>query len=175
MAKSNGQRPANSGERRLIRDEMIQSYLVQTSTLNLTGFKSKQSELHIHSKNAIHVSIGTNDDQSLVYEFAIPFSELYAGNAEVQNNLITMNVAVNALARPSAGGSPGGGSRPVGSMSGGGRGSGLGGGRSGGGMGGGRPGGGMSQGGGPKSQASGDKSGLFVRTSFKQKIKLAAN
>ena len=151
----------------------IKDYQSKLKTILAKGFRSNQTEIHLHDPNAIDIAVGTNKEEHIFYEMSIPLTELMDGNFIHLNELITLNVAVNALDRPSFGGGERGGQsgrtggRPDGAMSG------MGGGR--GGMGGGRSGGGMSRGGGGGygGNSQWDRGSLFEKVSFKQKFTLA--
>ena len=171
-------------EKKVAGNPFIEAYRSQLQTITIKGFQTNQTELRLNDRNPsaerIDIAVGADSAQNIVYEIAIPLKELMIENSVQLNELITLNVAVNSLDRPSSGGgrSGRGGERSGGEMSdmdGGGMAGGMGGGRSGGGrggMGGGRP-GGMSRGGGGYSgNSQGDRSGLFERASFKQKFLL---
>ena len=179
-----GKRPGSEFEKKVPGNPLIDAYRLQIQAIGAKGFLSKQTELKLNDKNGIDIAIGTDSSRFIVYEIAIPLKELMAGNSAQLDELINMNVSVNAMDRPTGGdrgdregraGRSGGGSRGEmsemgGGMEGGGR-SGGGRGGMGGGMGGGR--GGMSRGGGGYSNGgSGDRTGLFEKASFKQKFTL---
>ena len=42
----------------------------------MKGFQSKRNELLLNDRNDIQIAIGVDNLQSVVYEFAIPLSEL---------------------------------------------------------------------------------------------------
>ena len=181
-----GKRPGSEFEKKVAGNPVIDSYRLQLQSIAVKGFLSNQTELKLNDRSGINIAIGADSLNFIVYEFAIPLKELMAGNVVQLDELITLNVAVNALDRPSSGGGERGsqsgrsGGRSGGGMSemgGGMEGGGMGGGRSGGGrggMGGGR--GGMSRGGGGYSNGgSGDRSGMFEKVSFKQKFTLSKN
>ena len=172
-----GKRPGSEFEKKVPGNPVIDAYRLQIQSVGVKGFLSNQAELKLNDKNGIDIAIGANSSLFIVYEIAIPLKELMAGNSVQLDELITLNVSVNAMDRPSGsadrGGRAGrgsGGSRSELSDMGGGMqgGSRSGGGR--GGMGGGRP-GGMSRGG--SGSGSGDRSGLSERASFKQKFTLS--
>ena len=148
---------------------MIKAYEAQVGGISLSGFQSGPAELKLNGHSDIQLGIGAGSDQNLIYEIAIPFKQLVAGNLIQLNELITLNANVNVPTRPAAGGSEGRGPQGGGGMSGGG------GGRQGGGMsgmGGGRQGGRMAQGGGHGGPGSGDRSAMPEKASFKQKFVL---
>jgi hypothetical protein len=158
---------------------LIKVYKQQLQSVLTKGFISNQAELKLNNQNQsaqqIDIAVGTDTLRALVYEIAIPLKELMAGNSVQLDELITLNVAVNAMNHPSAGRSQAGrgGNLSEDGMSE--MGGGMGGGRGGmGGMGGGR--GGMSRGGGSYGGGgSYDRSGIFERASFKQKFTLTKN
>jgi hypothetical protein len=175
-------------EKKVAGNPFITAYQAQLKTITLSGFLSNQTTLQLidrhPSADQIDIAIGADSLQNIVYEIAIPLKELMVENSVQLDELITLNVAVNAMDRPASHGSEHGDhSRSGGEMSemdGGGMDGGMGG-RSGGGrggmgrggMGGGR--GGMSRGGGYGGNSSGDRSGLTERASFKQKFTLTKN
>jgi hypothetical protein len=172
-------RAAGSMEKKIRENPFIKDYQDQITVLGIKGFQSNHTELRLNDRKSIDIAIGAGTLQQIVYEFAIPLKELYTENLIHLNELITLNISVNALERPSSGGGEGGG-RPGMEMSG------MGGGRSGGGMGGSRQGGGMSGMGGGRSGGgmshggmsrggNGEKGSMFEKASFKQKFRLAAN
>ena len=168
-------------EKKVAGNPFITAYQAQLKSVLLSGFLSNQTALQLNdrhpSADQIDIAIGADSLQNIVYEIAIPLKELMVENSVQLDELITLNVAVNAMERSvSRGGDREDRSRSGGEMSemdGGGM-DGRMGGRSGGGrggMGGGRA-GGMSRGGGYGGNSSGDRSGLSERASFKQKFTL---
>ena len=161
-------KPANS---------LIKIYQLQLTKVLAKGFKSNISELTLNDKNDINIGVGADSIQHIVYEIAIPLKELFISDLIRLNELITLNVTINALERPASGEgfnanhSGMGGRRQsggMGGMNGGWRGEGMQGGM--GGMGGYRSGGEMAHQG-----ASGNRSALFEKVSFKQKFTLSSN
>ena len=164
-------------EKKSLANDLIKTYELQLTSIAIKGFKSGAKEVKLNNQNGINIGIGADKSQHIVYEIAIPLNELYSSDLIHLDELITLNVAVNALERPSYGGGGGSNMERSGGMSGGRSGggmSGMGGGRRGGGMSGGaggyRPGGGM-----PQRGGSGDRSNLFEKVSFKQKFTLTKN
>lgn len=155
-------------------NNLIKIYQLQLTKVLAKGFKSNVNELTLNNKDGINIGIGADSIQHIVYEIAIPLKELFPSDLIRLDELITLNVTVNALERPtSGGGSSGdhsgmGGRRPgggMGGMSGGRRGEGMQGG-----MGGYRSGGEMDRQGAP-----GNRGALFEKVSFKQKFTLTGN
>ena len=175
----NVKRNENLPERKPKGNESVKSYLLQFTKITCKGFRSNVSEVALNSSEHIRVGVGADSLQHIVFEIAIPLKELYVPDLLHLNELITMNVTVNALERPSSGEGAGGGMRGRpggGGMSGGGMGGGgsrRGGGMSGGGMSGGmrgeRSGGEYGQG------AQGERINPFEKSSFKQKFTLTSN
>jgi hypothetical protein len=152
----------------------IEVYRLNLNTLAISGFKSDKTEMKLNDKSGINIAVGADSLKHIVYEFAIPFRELYGDQPLTMGEEITMNVTVNGMERPN---SPSGSYNSGSAMSG--RGGGMGGGRGGmgggrGGMGGGRQGGGMSRGGGNGGGGFADKSGIYDRATFKQKFTLVS-
>ena len=174
------QRGSNESENRAENNLMVKAYVSQMPDILLKGFHSGQSELKLNSRKDIQIGIDANSDQNLVYEIAIPFDELINENLLKLNELITLNVNVNAMTRPSGGEtykgarSGGGNMRGGGGGGGGGR-MGGGGGGHGGGMGGGMREGGKEGGSYNGGEDSGNRSGMSEKASFKQKFVLVRN
>lgn len=176
-----GKRPGSEFEKKVPGNPFIDAYRLQIQSVAVKGFLTSQTEVNLNDKNGIDIAIGADSSRFIFYELAIPLKELMTGNSVHLDELITLNISVNAMDRPTTDGDregrsgrSGGGSRGEmsdmgGSMQGGGMGGRSGGGR--GGIGGGR--GGMSRGGGGYSSGgSGDRSGVFEKVSFKQKFTL---
>ena len=173
--------PGSQFEKKMPGNPFVNAYRLQLQTVTLKGFQSNQNELKIKDQSDFKIAVGADSLQSIVYEIAIPLKELMVENQIQLNELITLNVNVNAMERPAInrgqegrGGEKSGrmmseGENEMGgSMEGGGMRGGMGGGMRGG-MGGGMRGGmggGMRQGGYP------DRTGLFEKASFKQKFTL---
>lgn len=175
-----GKRPGSEFEKKVAGNPFIDAYRLQIQSVAAKGFLSNQTELKLNDRKGIDIAIGADSAKFIVYEIAIPLKELMSENNIQLAELITLNVSVNALERPSAGAgqSARSGGRSRGGMSemGGGRqGGGMGGGRSGGRMGGGGQGGGMQHEGGNGGNVPGDRSALFEKVSFKQKFTLSKN
>ena len=175
-----GKRPGSEFEKKVPGNPFIEAYRLQIQSVAVKGFLTNRTEVNLNDKNGIDIAIGADSSRFIVYEIAVPLKELMSDKSVQLDELITLNVSVNAMDRPSGGdreghtGRSGGGSRSEmsemgGGMEGGGMNGGMRGGRSGG-MGGGR--GGMSHGGGYSNGGSGDRSGMFERASFKQKFTL---
>ncbi len=170
------QRGSSEQENRAEVNLIIKDYTSQLPDVLLHGFQSGVSELKLNSRKDIQLGIGANFTQNLVYEIAIPLKELMVEQSIQLDELISLEVSVNGMERPSSGeGEHRGRSGEGGGMSGGG-GGGMGGGYSGGGhsggghSGGGRPGG--YSGGGGGGYDSGNHSSMAEKASFKQKIEL---
>ncbi len=165
----------NEMENRAEGNLMIKNYESQMPGLTLKGFLSGQSELKLNDHKDIQVAIGADSEQNLIYEIAFPLKDLMPETLIQKDELITLNVNVNAMTRPGGGGN---GNYGGGRSGGGGGRSGGGGGRMGGGMsggGGGRMGGGGRSGGGGGGYSSGDRSSQAEKASFKQKFVLVRN
>jgi len=164
---------------------LITNYKLLMTTVLCKGFRSNMTNLTLGEKNNINIGINADSSRHIVYEIAIPLNELFIPESIHLDELITMNVTVNALERPNFGGGQGG--RRSGSFGGGGMGGrmqegGMGGGGMsggmGGGMGGGRHGGGMPggmRGERSDSNMSGEAGNMFSKVSFKQKFTLTGN
>lgn len=170
MAWIGDRRVANPMEKKIRGNPMVSVYQSQISTIGAKGFQTNQGELRLNDRNGINIAIGADSIQHIVYEMAIPLKELYAQSSLQLNELITLNITVNPMERPSFNNGNSGGVSPNGANAG------MGGGRGGrGGMGGGMSRGGMSRGGGSGTNNQGDRSGTFEQASFKQKFILVQN
>jgi hypothetical protein len=162
---------ASRNENRLSKNNMLNFYRSNIQFIKTKGFKSGKTEVKLNDPSGINIGIGADSTQHIIYEIAIPLKELYDKKNITFNELLTLNMRINGMERPSPGGNYSGGM----SGRGGGR---YGGGRMGGGMsgmgGGGRPGGGMSHGGSQGNGFSG-MSDLFNSVSFKQEFELTDN
>jgi len=183
MMEMGNNRPGSQFEKKVAGNPFIDTYKSQLIAIAAKGFLSNRDVLSLNDHKGIDIAVGTGSEQRIFYEIAIPLKELMVENSFKLDELITLNVNVNALTRPSSGGDRGNRSNSDGDMQdremsgmdgrqGGGMG-GMGGGRGGmGGMGGmqggGMQGGGMSRGG----NGSADRSSLFEKVSFKQKFTL---
>ncbi len=149
---------------------LINDYKSQLTTVTAKGFKTENGNLPLINEDGINISIGTDSIQQLCYEISIPLNELIAKNLLHLNELLILNVKVNALNSSTSGGGKHDG-RYMGRYGGGGY---YGGGRGGMGedMGGGRYGGDFRQGGPNRAYGSGENSDLFVKSSLKQKFEL---
>lgn len=161
----------------------IRSYELMLGKVALKGFRSAQTETTLRKKEGIDIAVGENNEKQMVCEIAIPLTELFPKNEIHLNELMTLNVLINGLVRPTEGGGAGGGfEREAGGFSrggarmGGSRGVGgrMGGGGSGFGGGGGGEMHGM-QGGSRGGEGMGDRAAMFEKTAFKQKFKLTDN
>ncbi len=161
--------------KRVVENPIISYYKSQLSALEANGFKSHLRELNLNETKGIRIAIGADSLQHIIYEMAIPLSELYVQNSTIPAEVIVLNVNVNGMERPSFGNGSGegfserGGDRSRAAISGGGR---SGSGRSG--FGSGRSGGGMSRGN-NRGNGISERGSLFEKASFRQKFTLAAN
>ena len=139
-------------------------YKMDLATIKTKGFVSNNGDIPLMNKEGVNIGIGSSGEQKIIYEIAIPIHELMSEDKLELNELITLDVTINALDKP-AGGQPSGGGK--GGYSGGG-------GRSGGShMGGGGRGGGR----GASSQnttVANDRNAIFDKVSFKQKFRLTS-
>jgi hypothetical protein len=171
MMRSGMRRDADRNESKATENSMISFYKANIPAIQIKGFKSEKTGVKLNDQSDINIGIGADSTQHIIYEIAIPLRELYDPKGIRFDELMTLNITINAMERPSAGGGYSGGM----SGRGGGR---SGGGRSGGGrMGGGMPGmggGGMSRGGNGGGGFAG-MSSMFESVSFKQKFTLSSN
>jgi hypothetical protein len=162
---------ASNSEKKAVGNNLIRTYRSELPAILTKGFRSNQTEVKLNDRNGIDIAVGADSTQHIVYELDIPLKELYEENQIHLDELITLNVKVNALDRPNSGGGHSGMGDGMQGMGGGGMGGGYHGGGHSGGMGGGYHGGGMSRGGGYGGEYSG-MSSLFESASFKQKFTL---
>ena len=161
--------------RRVVENPLISNYKSQISAIGAKGFSSHLREVSLNETKGIRIAIAGDSLLHIIYEMAIPLSELYVQNSSTFAGIIVLNVNVNAMERPPLGNGSGegfserGGDRPSGAISGGGR---SGAGRSG--LGGGRSGGGMSRRN-IRGNGMSDRGGLFEKASLRQKFTLSAN
>ena len=93
----------------------INIYRLNLGPLPIKGFISNKTDIKLNDKSDIDIAIGVDKNQHIIYEFAIPFKDLYGEIRLGLNEEITMNFTVNGIERPnSAGGSFGGGSPRMG-------------------------------------------------------------
>jgi hypothetical protein len=135
----------------------VNYYKMDMANIKTKGFRQNNGDVPLTNKDGVNIGIGSESDQKIIYEIIIPLNELIEENNIQLNELITLDVTVNALDKPTA---------KSGMMTGGG------GGRRGGGMGGGMRGG--RGGGGNQQPASNgaERVDIFEKTSFKQKFHL---
>ncbi|MES2003762.1 MAG: hypothetical protein V4450_04520 [Bacteroidota bacterium] len=150
----------NSNTRTEFRNQ-VGIYKKEMVTVKAKGFVTNNGDIPLDNKDGISIGIGTDDRQSIVYEIAIPIKQLTEEQNLQFNELITLDITVNAMNKPA--GAQSNTTRSGGFSGGGGR-MGGGGGR----MGGGRRGGNFSA----SDNSSADRSSLFDKVSFKQKIRL---
>lgn len=144
----------------------VRYYKMDLAVIKAKGFLQNNGDLPLQNKDGLNIGIGSENDQKLIYEIAIPLKELVQENKLSLNELFTLDITVNALNRPNSGS----GETTGGGFSGGGR-------RMGGG-GGGRMGGGA-RGGGRGSfshteNGNEDRMAIFEKAGFKQKFRFAA-
>ncbi len=163
-----GQRGAGKFEGNPISKKSEKIDELEMTLVKAKGFKSNISEISLNDKKGIDIGIGVDSLRQVVFEMAIPLTELFVEEAGQVNQLFTLEVAVNAMDRPSSSGGGVGERSRMGGRSGGGRSGSMGGGRRGGGMEGEGAGGGRYQG-----SESGDRGSFFERESFKQKFRLS--
>jgi uncharacterized membrane protein YgcG len=144
----------------------VSYYKMDLAVIKTKGFLYNNGDVPLTNKDGVNIAIGSENDQKIIYEIAIPIKELMEQDKLQLNEVITLDVTVNGLDNKPAGQStaPSGGGRNGFGGGGGGRG---GGGRMGGG--GGRR-GGMSQ----TDNSANDRTSIFDKVSFKQKFRLTS-
>jgi hypothetical protein len=147
----------------------VSVYKMDMAAVKTKGFLAGNGDIPLNNKEGINIGIGIDSAEKIVYEIAIPIKDLMEEDKLQLNELITLDITVNALSKPE-GSSTGGGNATRGFAGGGGRmGGGMGGGRMGGG--GGRRGGGASV---ERDNGASDRSSLYEKVSFKQKFRLVS-
>jgi uncharacterized membrane protein YgcG len=136
----------------------VNYYKMNLASIKTKGFADNNGDVQLVNNNGVNIGIGSEGDQKIIYEIAIPLKEL-AGEMQL-NELITLDVSVNGINRPTAASGT-----PISRSGFGGRGGGGGGGR----MGGGRRGGGGNQ---QSANTSSEHIDIFEKASFKQKFRL---
>jgi hypothetical protein len=114
----------------------VSYYKMDLAVIRAKGFLQNNGDLPLQTKDGLNIGIGSENDQKLIYEIAIPLKELVKENKLSLNEQFTLDITVNALNRPNSGsgqstgaGFSGGGRRMgggAGRMGGGGRGAGRG-------------------------------------------------
>ena len=143
----------------------VKIYKSEIQTIKTKGFQTTNGDIALSNKEGIDIEVGADETEKIVYEFKIPLKELMQEDKIQLNEIITLELTVNSLPKPTNTSS---GEGTKGSYGGG-----HGGGGRGGGMGGGRMGG--SHGGGNynrENTGSIDRTSLYEKVSFKQKIRL---
>lgn len=146
----------------------VSLYKMDMPAVKTKGFLTNNGDVPLNNKEGINIGIGLDSAQKIVYEMAIPIKELMEEDKLQLNELITLDITVNALDKPRESGSDkGAGSRGGFNSGGGGR------------MGGaGRMGGGGRRGAGTaipeRDNAASDRLTLFDKVSFKQKFRLVS-
>lgn len=141
----------------------VEIYKSEIQTLKTKGFQTNNLEIKLSNNQDIQVAVGADSLEKIVYEIKIPLKELMDENLVQLNEIISLELTINSLDKPKSSSSQEG----TRSSFGGGGGA-HGGGRSGGGHGGGHGGGGYNN----QNLGGYDRSGLYEKVSFKQKIKL---
>ncbi|MBV9987070.1 MAG: hypothetical protein JO301_05290 [Chitinophagaceae bacterium] len=151
----------------LLRDEAskaVSIYKTEMTTPKAKGLLSHSTEIPLTNNDGVTIGIGANTADRIVYEIRIPVKELMDEGMLQLNEVVSVDVVVNALDRPSG--------QNAGSGESGGRSGFSGGGRGGGRMGGGGRG---MRGGGAFGNSGGSARGTaFEKTSFKQKVRLVS-
>jgi hypothetical protein len=142
----------------------VKIYKSEIQTINTKGFKTNNLEIKLSNDQEINVAVGADSSEKIVYEIKIPLKELMDEQMIQLNEIISLELTINSLEKPKTASSQEG---TRSSFSGGG------GGHGGGSHGGGGHGGG-GHGGSYNNQNSGgyERSGLYEKVNFKQKIKL---
>ena len=145
-------------------------YKAGIPSVKTKGFVTNNGEIPLNNKDGITIGIGEDAAEKIIYEIKIPIKELMEEDKVQLNELISLDITVNALDKPAekSNGSTEGREGRSGFSGGGGGRMGSGGGRMGGGMGG----GGRGRGGAGTQGVTSDRYAMFDKVSFKQKIRL---
>lgn len=141
----------------------VNYYKMDLVSISTKGFRQNNGDIALSTKDGLNIGIGSENDQKIIYEIIVPLKDLIEEKNIRLNEMITLDVTVNALGKP-AGQSDmasGGAKMRGGRMGGGGMGGG-------GGMRGGRSGGGGQQ----STNARSEQGSIFEKTGFKQKFHL---
>ncbi len=152
----------------------VSYYKMDLAVIKTKGFLSNNGDMPLITKDGISIGIGSENDQKVIYEIAIPIKNLIEEDKLQLNELITLDVTVNALDKPGGQSGASEGAARSGFGGGGGR-MGGGGGRMGGGGGGGRRGGGGGGSSARSDNTANDRTAIFDKVSFKQKFRLTKN
>lgn len=144
----------------------VKIYKSEIQTIKTKGFQTSNGDISLSNNQGIDIAVGADEAEKIVYEIKIPLKELMEEDKIQLNETITLELTVNALEKPSSSIS---GEGTKSSFSGGGGGHGGGGHGGGGRMGGGGHGGGNYN---KENAAGGDRTSLYEKVSFKQKVKL---
>jgi hypothetical protein len=142
-------------------------YKAEVQNVKTKGFITDVGEIPLINKDGINIAIGEDATDKIIYEIKIPYKELVEEDKIQFNEVISLDITVNSMERPTE--KPSGSAEGRSGYSGGGEHMG----------GGGRGGGGGGRGGGRSGGYSGERQGstadqyaMFDKVSFKQKIKL---
>jgi len=137
-------------------DRAIKNLIKNQQSFKADGFQVTNGDVSMQNNSGIVVRPGETETTGLIYEIAIPLSELFEGGAVNFSDVITMGISVSEMPIPQGapGGAPGGGGGGGGPRGGGG--------------------GGMGGAGAPGGMGSGGPSSSPARVAFKYKFTLAA-
>jgi hypothetical protein len=77
----------------------VNIYKLQLSGITAKGFINKNGTLPISDSSGVNIGIGSDDLQKIVYEISIPINEL-TGTNDIADLPIELKVSVNAMERP---------------------------------------------------------------------------
>jgi hypothetical protein len=75
-------------------------YRLNLQTVTAKGFASGNAELPLQNSNGIHIGIGSDNTQAIIYELVIPLRELLPGNTASTAPEMGLHITVNALKKP---------------------------------------------------------------------------
>lgn len=78
-------------------------YKMNLLSVNTKGFLTNNGEAPLVNNNGINIGIGLDDAQQIIYEIAIPIKELIQEDKLQLNELISLDITVNALGKQEAG------------------------------------------------------------------------
>ncbi len=80
--------------------DKINNYILHLTGISGSGFKTQQGEIKLNSENGIQIAIGEENPQNLIYEMAIPFSELMDTKLLQYNEQFKLKVQIKGLDNP---------------------------------------------------------------------------
>ncbi len=79
---------------------LVSKYKLQLPGIKTKGFKTKNGDLPLFDNNGISIGIGADSIKNLCYEISLPLNELMVENLLQLNEILQLNIKVNALTIP---------------------------------------------------------------------------